>query len=621
METRLALLAELQDQAVFERHGDDVVADPYRGLERDTELVGRWLAFTREATAERWPVDAEVRDAVAAADAPLRVRTVATVGQTHATEVATNQARSLRLARTGSEPSLPLSGALAWSASPNGQHVAMILAPTGALPSPHLMVYDWSGVVVDGPVADVVPTAPAWEGDDVLLYVLTGRGRATLRRRFVGAGNDLDPVVLTELREGDAIRLDAIPDGPAWVEAQRGEERSLWLRTGPTLFRRVPDQPAGPAATLAGDHLVIADPAGGRLRFARTSRALRATGWSELPLPGVGAITTCGREVLAVVRRGIGDALVSVDVATGRVHELDSLGLGLVASLDGDANGAWVTWTDPLTPSALVRVSATGELTFDREGPRLEVHRKTIEATNNGETVHFELAEVRLASETPSPLVVLEAHGAFGVSALPAYRAGVAAYLRRGGRWAFADVRGGGGHASPWHEAGRGAGESGAVADLKAAVEALRADGATVALYGMGHGGLTAAGLLAREPQLVSGAVLHGPVADLLRFDRLPNAALWRSEYGDPSDAEAWAWLRALSPYHRVRPESAWPPTLVEGAREGERVSWIHGAKLAARLLEAERAWLHVDATLDDDARHARWARAVQVFESLARTE
>ncbi|MCA9613197.1 MAG: hypothetical protein KC586_10640, partial [Myxococcales bacterium] len=62
-------------------------------------------------------------------------------------------------------------------------------------------------------------------------------------------------------------------------------------------------------------------------------------------------------------------------------------------------------------------------------------------------------------------------------------------------------------------------------------------------------------------------------------------------------------------------------PTLVEGAREGERVSWIHGAKLAARLLEAERAWLHVDATLDDDARHARWARAVQVFESLARTE
>jgi prolyl oligopeptidase len=358
---------------------------------------------------------------------------------------------------------------------------------------------------------------------------------------------------------------------------------------------------------------------------------MRASGWTSVPLPGVLAIAACGERVLAVVRRGVGDALAMVS-PTGEVRELDPIGLGLVSAIDGDARGATLLWTDPRTPSARARVSVDGELTWLDEAPRLEVRRRTLQSAVGERVVSFEVAEVwsatgDAATETAasaggapstSSLVVVEALGAFGVSATPAFRAGVAAYLEDGGRWAFVDVRGGGGHASAWHEDGRGAGESGAVADLRAAVAALRGEGARVALYGAGHGGLTASGLLTREPELVVGAVLHGPVTDLLRFDRLPNAALWRAEYGDPSDPTAWEWLRLLSPYHRVTGQGAWPTTLIEGAREGERVSWLHGAKLAARLLERDGAWLHVDARLDDAARHARWARALAVWRELA---
>jgi prolyl oligopeptidase len=627
----LALLAELQDHAVFERRGDELIADPYRALERDSELVARFLQHSRARTAERWPVDPTLVERIARLDAAPRARSLATLTRGHVIEVVRERGRVAQLEAEDAQASLPLTGALAFSASPDGKLVALVLGPTEAVPSPHLQIYDWTGAVVDGPVPAVVPVPPAWEGDDVLLYALEGRGRVTVRRRFVGAGAVDDPVVLTELRDGDAIRMDAIPNGPAWIEAQRGEERTVWLRTGPVLFRKLAELPAGPPAVVVADHVVVADPAAGVLRIARSARAIRASGWTSVPLPGVLAIAACGERVLAVVRRGVGDALVLVS-PTGEARELDALGLGLVTAIDGDARGASLVWTDPRTPSARARVSVEGELTWLDAAPRLEVRRRTLQSTVGERAVSFEVAEVWSATSdadasatsdadaaaTTSPLVVVEALGAFGVSATPAFRAGVAAHLEDGGRWAFVDVRGGGGHASPWHEDGRGAGESGAVADLRAAVAALRDEGARVALYGAGHGGLTASGLLTREPELVVGAVLHGPVTDLLRFDRLPNAALWRAEYGDPSDPTAWAWLRLLSPYHRVNGEGAWPTTLIEGAREGERVSWMHGAKLAARLLERDGAWLHVDARLDDAARHARWARALAVWRELA---
>lgn len=629
----LALLAELQDHAVFERHGDERIADPYRALERDSELVARFLQHTRAQTAERWRVDPTSVERIARLDATPRMRSIATLTRGHVIEVVRERGRVAQLETEDAQATratLPLTGALAFSASPDGKLVALVLGPTEAVPSPHLQIYDWTGAVVDGPVPAVVPVPPAWEGDDVLLYALEGRGRVTVRRRFVGAGAVDDPVVLTELRDGDAVRLDAIPNGPAWIEAQRGEERTVWLRTGPVLFRRLAELPAGPPAIVVADHVVVADPATGVLRIARSARAIRASGWTSVPLPGVLAIAACGERILAVVRRGLGDALVLVS-PTGEVRELDSLGLGLVTAIDGDARGATLVWMHPRTPSARARVSVEGELTWLDAAPRLEVRRRMLQGTVGERAVSFEVAEVwsatsdadtssaaSSAAPSTSPLVVVEAIGAFGVSATPAFRAGVAAYLEDGGRWAFVDVRGGGGHASAWHEDGRGAGESGAVADLRAAVATLREDGARVALYGAGHGGLTASGLLTREPGLVVGAVLHGPVTDLLRFDRLPNAALWRAEYGDPSDPTAWAWLRVLSPYHRVPSEGAWPTTLIEGAREGERVSWRHGAKLAARLLERDGAWLHVDARLDDAARHARWARALAVWRELA---
>jgi prolyl oligopeptidase len=635
----LALLAELQDHAVFERRGDELIADPYRALERDSELVARFLEHARSRTAERWPVDPESVERVARLDAAPRARSIATLSRGHVVEVVRERGRVAQLDAEDAQASVPLTGAVAFSASPDGKLLALVLGPTEAVPSPHLQIHDWTGAVVDGPVPGVVPVPPAWEGDDVLLYALEGRGRVTVRRRFVGAGAVDDPVVLTELRDGDAVRMDAIPNGPAWIEAQRGEERTVWLRTGPVLFRKLAELPAGPPAIVVADHVVVADPAAGVLRIARSARAIRASGWTSMPLPGVLSIAACGERVLAVVRRGLGDALVLVS-PTGEVRELDALGLGLVTAIDGDARGATLVWMDPRTPSARARVSIDGELTWLDAAPRLEVRRRTLQSTVGERAVSFEVAEVwsatsdasaapsdadaassdaeASAAPSTSPLVVVEALGAFGVSATPAFRAGVAAYLEDGGRWAFVDVRGGGGHASAWHEEGRGAGESGAVADLRAAVAALREGGARVALYGAGHGGLTASGLLTREPELVVGAVLHGPVTDLLRFDRLPNAALWRAEYGDPSDPTAWAWLRLLSPYHRVTGEGAWPTTLIEGAREGERVSWMHGAKLAARLLERDRAWLHVDARLDDAARHARWARALAVWRELA---
>jgi len=61
----------------------------------------------------------------------------------------------------------------------------------------------------------------------------------------------------------------------------------------------------------------------------------------------------------------------------------------------------------------------------------------------------------------------------------------------------------------------------------------------------------------------------------------------WTEEYGDADDPEELGWLLGYSPYHRVRPGTAYPATLFTVFEGDTRVDPLHARKLAAALQAA----------------------------------
>jgi prolyl oligopeptidase len=77
------------------------------------------------------------------------------------------------------------------------------------------------------------------------------------------------------------------------------------------------------------------------------------------------------------------------------------------------------------------------------------------------------------------------------------------------------------------------------------------------------------------------------PLLDMLRYHRFLIARLWIPEYGDPDEPDAFAWLHAYSPYHRVVEGTCYPATLLTTAEQDTRVDPMHARKMAARLQDA----------------------------------
>ncbi|HWX25051.1 MAG TPA: prolyl oligopeptidase family serine peptidase, partial [Vicinamibacteria bacterium] len=77
------------------------------------------------------------------------------------------------------------------------------------------------------------------------------------------------------------------------------------------------------------------------------------------------------------------------------------------------------------------------------------------------------------------------------------------------------------------------------------------------------------------------------PLLDMLRYHLFRIARLWIPEYGSPEDPVAFAFLRAYSPYHRVREGTAYPTLLLTTGEGDSRVDPMHARKMAARLQAA----------------------------------
>jgi prolyl oligopeptidase len=243
-------------------------------------------------------------------------------------------------------------------------------------------------------------------------------------------------------------------------------------------------------------------------------------------------------------------------------------------------------------PTALTWQRGATEVFF-RSPPPIDpstvvVERRQVTSTDGASVGMFLVRSVD--TRLPAP-VELYGYGGFNISLTPSFSPARLAFIREGGVVAVANLRGGAELGEEWHRQGMLGNKQQVFDDFIACAEHLVSEGVAaprgVGINGGSNGGLLTAACMLQRPELFGAVVSQVPVADMLRYHLFTAGRYWTVEYGDPNDAEAFAWLRAYSPYHNVEEGVALPPLLITTAESDDRVVPMHALKLAAAVQHA----------------------------------
>jgi prolyl oligopeptidase len=219
---------------------------------------------------------------------------------------------------------------------------------------------------------------------------------------------------------------------------------------------------------------------------------------------------------------------------------------------------------------------------------------------------------------------IVYGYGAYASTDDPFFNPRVYAWLKRGGVYAYAHVRGGGAFGEEWHLAGRKATKPNTWKDAIAAAEWLIANGysskSRLALYGGSAGGILVGRAITERPDLFAVAVPAVGVFDTTRAELSANGAANIPEFGSmKNEAEARALL-AMSTYHAIRDGAPYPAVMFDHGVNDIRVDVWQSLKGAARLASATGSGKPVLLRLDYDSGHGQGSTRAQSQARMADT-
>ncbi|MEX0868201.1 MAG: S9 family peptidase [Nitriliruptoraceae bacterium] len=191
----------------------------------------------------------------------------------------------------------------------------------------------------------------------------------------------------------------------------------------------------------------------------------------------------------------------------------------------------------------------------------------------------------------PAPCL-LYGYGAYEISIDPTFSIPLLSLLDRGMVFAIAHVRGGGEMGRAWYEQGRLASKRATFDDFIAVGRHLVATGRTssdrLAIRGGSAGGMLIGAVINRAPELAAVAVAEVPFVDVVTTmsdASIPLTVIEYDEWGDPTDPEVCAVMRAYSPVDNVA-EARRPALLVTAGLHDPRVQYWEPVKWVAGLRE-----------------------------------
>lgn len=274
---------------------------------------------------------------------------------------------------------------------------------------------------------------------------------------------------------------------------------------------------------------------------------------------------------------------------------VDLPGIGRVDDLGGSAKGekgyfAFDSFNRPRTIYAFSKSGeptawAKPELPFD---PDLITVKQQFYQSKDGTKIPMFIVhskDLELSNGAPT---LLYGYGGFNISVLPQYKPAWLAWIKAGGIFASANIRGGGEYGKAWHDAGRLNNKQNVFDDFIAAGEYLIATGITpkdgLAIEGRSNGGLLVGAVYNQRPDLFAAGHAAVGVMDMLRFDKFTAGRYWVDDYGYPNKEPDFRNLLTYSPYHNIISGVDYPPLMVTTADTDDRVVPGHSFKYIARM-------------------------------------
>ena len=183
---------------------------------------------------------------------------------------------------------------------------------------------------------------------------------------------------------------------------------------------------------------------------------------------------------------------------------------------------------------------------------------------------------------------LLYGYGGFNSGITPYYAGYLASFIKRGGVYANAGIRGGDEYGEKWHEDGMLKKKQNTFDDFIAGAEYLIKQKYTnpqkLAIQGGSNGGLLIGAVITQRPELFKAALCEVPLLDMIRFHKFLIAPYWIPEYGDPDKKDDFDYIIKYSPYHNIKPGMNLPTTLVIAGENDSRVDPLHAKKFVAKV-------------------------------------
>jgi len=193
--------------------------------------------------------------------------------------------------------------------------------------------------------------------------------------------------------------------------------------------------------------------------------------------------------------------------------------------------------------------------------------------------------DIKLDGSNPT---ILKAYGGFGVINSPQFDPGIVHFIRRGGVFAFANIRGGGDKGVKWAIDGKGNNKQNSFDDFISGAEYLIKNKYTnnekLAITGASNGGLVVAVAAIQRPDLFKVAVPIVAPLDMLKFEKFTVGRFHLDEYGTVTDSLSFNNLRSYSPYHNIQHDFNYPNMLIITSENDDRVPPFHSYKFVAKL-------------------------------------
>lgn len=319
---------------------------------------------------------------------------------------------------------------------------------------------------------------------------------------------------------------------------------------------------------------------------------------SELPL---GSVVYNSGKFVARYTKDIINTLKVFDLSGNVVHEVEMPFLGssyTFSTMEEGANGIFYSLTNLFNAQSILSLNLnTGkseyflrpEQTYD---PDEFVMEQIFYESTDGTKIPALLSYKKGLKKDGNNPTMVYGYGALGISAVTFFRADIVEWLKLGGIYINAGIRGGGEYGNEWQDAGRKLNKSTGIDDYIAAgdwlVEQEYTNPSKLVMAGGSLSGLLPAVAITRRPDFYAAAVIRVPVLDFVRFAEYDNSRSWQREFGDPKIEEEFQALFDYSPYHKIKENTRYPAVFIQCGEKDTIAPPLHAYKFAAAMQHAQ---------------------------------